>query len=341
MLSTTCTRPCRHRTHFWPKLWLLSVALIFLVAANLVQSFDASDSLSPRSVSTKYGLLRGAIVYFKTYDRNFGSKGTPASQSSSSSSTASSSSSSNSKTSSGQVPPNGPNLKPVEMFLGIPYATPPVGSLRFMPPVTPTHWRGVRLANRFGPVCPQKLPNLGLRNPKNSGSFTFPSPPPSSGSSSSSTSSAKGKSSSSGKYSSSSSTSSSSASSSSSSSSSNSSSSPSSSSYYKDLPEGRLAFLKRITPFLRNQSEDCLYLNIYVPFPQTAGGGGGGGGKLLLKVVEKCSTERTNGLESMLVTLDSQDSFANSVYHVALQQGIQMNPLLSVTCSPFIRTASI
>ncbi len=32
-----------------------------------------------------------------------------------------------------------------------------------------------------------------------------------------------------------------------------------------DMPRGRLAQLRRILPLLANQSEDCLYLNLYVP----------------------------------------------------------------------------
>lgn len=32
-----------------------------------------------------------------------------------------------------------------------------------------------------------------------------------------------------------------------------------------DIPRGRLAQLRRILPLLSNQSEDCLYLNLYVP----------------------------------------------------------------------------
>lgn len=31
------------------------------------------------------------------------------------------------------------------------------------------------------------------------------------------------------------------------------------------MPRGRLEYLKRLLPHLRNQSEDCLYLNIYAP----------------------------------------------------------------------------
>lgn len=42
----------------------------------------------------------------------------------------------------------GRHLDPVEAFKGIPYASPPVGSLRFMPPVTGALWSGVKKADR-------------------------------------------------------------------------------------------------------------------------------------------------------------------------------------------------
>lgn len=42
----------------------------------------------------------------------------------------------------------GRNLEPVEVFKGIPYASPPTGSLRFMPPVTAALWSGVKKADR-------------------------------------------------------------------------------------------------------------------------------------------------------------------------------------------------
>jgi para-nitrobenzyl esterase len=43
----------------------------------------------------------------------------------------------------------------VDEFLGIPYAAPPVGSLRWRPPAAAASWRGVRDATQFGSSCPQ------------------------------------------------------------------------------------------------------------------------------------------------------------------------------------------
>jgi neuroligin len=35
------------------------------------------------------------------------------------------------------------------------------------------------------------------------------------------------------------------------------------------MPKGRVEYLKRLLPYLKNQSEDCLYLNIYAPVQDT------------------------------------------------------------------------
>lgn len=35
-------------------------------------------------------------------------------------------------------------LKPIDVYLGIPYATPPIGGDRFSPTKAPTPWKGVR-----------------------------------------------------------------------------------------------------------------------------------------------------------------------------------------------------
>ncbi|XP_032578074.1 neuroligin-3 [Drosophila sechellia] len=95
---------------------------------------------------------------------------------------------------------DGRHLDPVEAYRGIPYASPPVGNLRFMPPVSAAMWSGVKKADRFSPVCPQRLPDIHNETAA-----------------------------------------------------------------LERMPKGRLEYLKRLLPYLQNQSEDCLYLNIYVP----------------------------------------------------------------------------
>lgn len=96
------------------------------------------------------------------------------------------------------------HLEGVEVFRGVPYASPPIGSLRFMPPVSSALWHGVKVADKFGPVCPQRLPELSDK-----------------------------------------------------------------------MPKGRVEYLRRLLPYLRNQSEDCLYLNVYAPVQAGARDGGG------------------------------------------------------------------
>ncbi|XP_073980560.1 neuroligin 3 isoform X1 [Rhodnius prolixus] len=98
------------------------------------------------------------------------------------------------------VTPDSRHLGAVEVFKGVPYASPPTGSLRFMPPVTGAIWSGVKVADKFGPACPQALPDIKNETVA-----------------------------------------------------------------LRRMPRGRLEYLKRLLPYLKNQSEDCLYLNIYAP----------------------------------------------------------------------------
>lgn len=89
-------------------------------------------------------------------------------------------------------------LKSVEVFLGIPYAAPPVGAMRFMPPGSPPSWKDTQIFDKHSSVCPQTPPDL-TQEP------------------------------------------------------------------LKTMSAGRYNHLKALLPFLKDQSEDCLYLNIYAP----------------------------------------------------------------------------
>lgn len=151
------------------------------LSTYLLQSIGSeSVTTLARTVTTKYGAIRGSLVKLKARRTT---------------------------TSSSYSPLATLALPDVETYLGVPYATPPTGGLRFMPPVTPTHWRGVRIANRLPPVCPQRLasPPMALVAAGNE------------------------------------------------------------SEALKVMPRARYEYLRLFLPKLANQSEDCLYLNIYTP----------------------------------------------------------------------------
>ncbi|HMI27469.1 MAG TPA: carboxylesterase family protein, partial [Streptosporangiaceae bacterium] len=46
-------------------------------------------------------------------------------------------------------------------FLGIPYAAPPVGALRWQPPRPAAPWHGTRAATAYAPHCPQPSGSFG------------------------------------------------------------------------------------------------------------------------------------------------------------------------------------
>lgn len=145
-------------------------------------SNNSRKQLSSRTVATKYGILKGLIVEWDS--RPVGGDG--------------------GIRGGGGGGGGGGDLLPVEVFLGVPYASPPTGSMRFMPPGTPQHWKGIRMADRLAPVCPQKPPDVRDE-----------------------------------------------------------------SAALKRMSQRRVEYLKHLTPFLtgnaEQQSEDCLYLNLYTP----------------------------------------------------------------------------
>lgn len=57
----------------------------------------------------------------------------------------------------------GESIDAVHVFKGVPYAQPPVGSLRWAPP-QPIQWQGEREAKQFGPPCLQTVPADGRPN---------------------------------------------------------------------------------------------------------------------------------------------------------------------------------
>lgn len=51
---------------------------------------------------------------------------------------------------------SGVSQRGITRFMGIPYAAPPVGELRWRAPQRPAPWEGVRVCDRPGPCCPQR-----------------------------------------------------------------------------------------------------------------------------------------------------------------------------------------
>lgn len=127
----------------------------------------AASRLSSRTITTRYGALKGLLI-------------TPE-----------------------PVSADSETLPPIEAYLGVPYASPPTGAMRFMPPGTPQHWKGIRMADRLGPACPQRPPDVTNETEA-----------------------------------------------------------------LRKMPPHRLEHLRRLSSFLvgpDQQSEDCLYLNLYTP----------------------------------------------------------------------------
>src|SRR5258708_5337570 len=70
------------------------------------------------------------------------------------------------KTSNGTLEGTGRHATGVREFKGVPFAQPPVGSLRWKAPQPVENWSGVRQANQFGPRCMQQplFGDMGFRS---------------------------------------------------------------------------------------------------------------------------------------------------------------------------------
>jgi para-nitrobenzyl esterase len=54
----------------------------------------------------------------------------------------------------------------VTYYRGVPYARPPVGNLRWAAPEDPPPWTGVRISDKYAPMCPQLLSTTDLWGPE-------------------------------------------------------------------------------------------------------------------------------------------------------------------------------
>ncbi|XP_032510698.2 neuroligin-4, Y-linked-like [Danaus plexippus] len=158
--TNAVNRKCKLETQERFSLVILLVLLLSVNSSGNSFSGGRNSMLRTRIIGTRYGKLQGVILPMDQHKY----------------------------------------LKPVEAYLGVPYATPPTGSNRFAPTRAPAPWDEVRTVDQMGPVCPQRLPDITNET------ITL-----------------------------------------------------------ERMPKGRLEYLRRLLPRLKNQSEDCLYMNIYTP----------------------------------------------------------------------------
>jgi len=96
--------------------------MMWLSSCVVIDAKVYATQMSPRVVDTQFGKLRGVLI---------------------------------------ALPGSRPDLGPVEAYFGLQYASVNGGELRFMPPTSPMEkWDGIRVALKFRPVCPQRLPDL-------------------------------------------------------------------------------------------------------------------------------------------------------------------------------------
>lgn len=130
--------------------WHSPVCLLrLLLLFDLVLRYRLADGepLSPRSIRTKYGVVRGVLRHYA-------------------------------KANVSEQPswplPRLPERFSVEIYRSVPFAQPPVANLRFLPPVTQQRWRGTKLANRFHSVCMQNTAEIASSDLSSASPSTTP-----------------------------------------------------------------------------------------------------------------------------------------------------------------------
>lgn len=152
---------------------LVCCGVWLLMCLKLINCRQLPTKLSPRIVKTKYGQIRGILVDYQPTDSVLADLHgqlyqQQAQKSPLSNGTAqfnkfvnlNSNDNLHSSSSHSNVHSSNNNLGniQIEAFLGVSYAQPPTGDRRFLPPVSPGHWRGIKVVDQFQPVCIQKLP---------------------------------------------------------------------------------------------------------------------------------------------------------------------------------------
>lgn len=127
-------------------IWLLLMCLKLISTSS-----QASTKLSSRIVKTKYGQLRGILIEYNQmnsifsdyqYSNHHTSSRSPNETAQFNKFVNLNDNQHSSKHSAHSSSFQTDNIQ-IEAFLGVSYAQAPIGDRRFLPPVSPSHWRGI------------------------------------------------------------------------------------------------------------------------------------------------------------------------------------------------------